>query len=75
MVRKYSVRTQYIGVIGELSEAGFTVHHTGISVRVGLRSNHRGRTRLKETVVNFVAVQSTPKQQVSTGFNTQPVSH
>ena len=64
-----------VETIGEYCEARFTVHHTGISVRVGLRSNHSGRTRLKETVVNFVAVQSTPKQQVSTGFTTPPVNH
>ena len=51
MVRKYSVRAKYIGVIGELCEARFTVHHTGISVRLGPRSHHRGRTRLKEVGV------------------------
>ena len=35
--------------LSENCEARFTVHHTSISVRAGLRSNYRGRTRLKET--------------------------
>ena len=70
VLRKYSVRAKNIEVIGERCAAQFNVHQAGISVRVGTQSTYGGRAGLQGTVDDFVAVQSTLEQSVSTCFNT-----